>query len=51
MYAVIAAIMVRDLFRTIEYIQGHQGYILANQWPMLVFTTIPFVIQHPHEYE
>ncbi|ROW08233.1 hypothetical protein VMCG_03308 [Cytospora schulzeri] len=57
LYAVSAVIMVRSLFRTVEYIQGHQGYNLTNQWTFFVFdsalmflsTVLFFVMYHPDD--
>ncbi|KAL4866015.1 hypothetical protein BDV12DRAFT_187731 [Aspergillus spectabilis] len=40
LYAVSVLIMVRSLFRVIEYAMGQKGYLLANEWPMYVFDAI-----------
>ncbi|KAL5360624.1 RTA1 like protein-domain-containing protein [Aspergillus floccosus] len=40
LYAVSALIMVRSVFRVIEYAMGQEGYLLAHEWPMYVFDTV-----------
>lgn len=37
LYAVSALIMVRSIFRVIEYILGTGSYLLTNEWPLYVF--------------
>ena len=37
LYVVSGLIMVRSVFRVIEYIMGHDGYLLANEWTLYVF--------------
>lgn len=43
LYTVSALIMVRSVFRVIEYAMGNKGYLLANEWPMFVFDAVPMV--------
>ncbi|KAL2811277.1 RTA1 like protein-domain-containing protein [Aspergillus granulosus] len=43
LYAVSALIMVRSLFRVIEYAMGQKGYLLANEWPLFVFDAVLMV--------
>ncbi|KAL3469139.1 RTA1 like protein-domain-containing protein [Aspergillus californicus] len=40
LYAVSALIMVRSIFRVIEYAMGNEGYLLAHEWPMYVFDSV-----------
>ncbi|KFA74446.1 hypothetical protein S40288_08918 [Stachybotrys chartarum IBT 40288] len=40
LYAVSVLIMVRSVFRVIEYIMGHDGYLLANEWTLYVFDAL-----------
>ncbi|KAL5335193.1 RTA1 like protein-domain-containing protein [Aspergillus crustosus] len=40
LYAVSVLIMIRSLFRVIEYAMGQKGYLLANEWPMYVFDSV-----------
>jgi len=40
LYSVSALIMVRNIFRVIEYIMGNDGYLLQNEWPLYVFDGI-----------
>jgi len=37
LYACSALIMVRSVFRVIEYVMGTDGYLLSTEWPMYVF--------------
>lgn len=37
LYGVSVLIMVRNLFRVIEYALGRDGYLLSNEWPLYVF--------------
>ncbi|KAJ4223303.1 hypothetical protein NW759_005938 [Fusarium solani] len=37
LYIVSALIMVRSIFRVVEYIMGHDGYPLKNEWTLYVF--------------
>ncbi|KAF9879706.1 putative RTA1 domain protein [Colletotrichum karsti] len=37
LYAVSVLIMVRSVFRVIEYVMGTDGYLLMNEWPLYVF--------------
>ncbi|KAJ9655572.1 hypothetical protein H2198_005573 [Neophaeococcomyces mojaviensis] len=37
LYACSALIMLRSIFRVIEYVMGIDGYLLSNEWPMYVF--------------
>lgn len=57
MYTVSAFIMARSIFRTVEYIQGKDGYILNHQWMLFVFdsalmfcaTVLFYVMYHPDD--
>lgn len=37
LYIVSALIMVRSIFRIVEYIMGHDGYPLKNEWTLYLF--------------
>lgn len=37
MYSVSVLIMVRSVFRVVEYIIGGNGYLLKHEWPLYVF--------------
>lgn len=37
LYIVSALIMVRSIFRVVEYIMGHDRYLLKNEWTLYVF--------------
>lgn len=45
LYASSALIMVRSIFRMIEFIMGHDGYLLSTEWPLYVFdSALMFVV-------
>ncbi|KAH7126449.1 RTA1 like protein-domain-containing protein [Dactylonectria estremocensis] len=35
-----ALVMVRSTFRVVEFIMGHDGYLLAHEWPLYVFDSV-----------
>lgn len=37
LYTVSAFIMVRSIFRVIEFAMGNGGYLLSHEWPLYVF--------------
>ncbi|KAL2837477.1 RTA1 like protein [Aspergillus pseudoustus] len=43
LYAVSWLIMLRSIFRVIEYGMGQKGYVLVNEWPLFVFDAVPMV--------
>jgi RTA1 like protein len=54
LYTVSGLILVRSLFRVIEYIQGNAGYLLRTEWPIYVFDALLmaitmgiFLVWHP----
>jgi hypothetical protein len=40
LYAVSAFIMVRSVFRVIEYVMGTDGYLLRHEWSLYVFDAV-----------
>jgi hypothetical protein len=40
LYIVSALIMVRSIFRVVEYILGHDGYPLKNEWTLYIFDAV-----------
>lgn len=44
LYAVSILILVRSIFRVIEYIQGQSGYSLRHEWTLYVFDSVPMFI-------
>ena len=40
LYFVSGLIMIRSLFRVVEYVTGTNGYLMAHEWPLYVFDTI-----------
>ncbi|KAH8888988.1 RTA1-domain-containing protein [Thozetella sp. PMI_491] len=54
LYGVSLLIVVRSIFRLVEFIQGRAGYLLRTEWPALVFdatlmflTMVVFLAWHP----
>jgi hypothetical protein len=44
LYAVSGLIMVRSIFRIIEYVLGNSGYPLSHEWTLYIFDTVPMAI-------
>jgi hydrogenase/urease accessory protein HupE len=40
LYAVSVLIMVRSIFRVVEYVMGTDGYLLRHEWPLYVFDAL-----------
>jgi len=54
LYMVSALIMIRSIFRVVEYVMGTDGYLLENEWTLYVFdavlmfaVTVLFYWRHP----
>jgi hypothetical protein len=54
LYVASGLILVRSIFRVVEYIQGRNGYLLSREWPTYVFdallmaaTMLVFLIWYP----
>ncbi|KAJ3538725.1 hypothetical protein NM208_g5786 [Fusarium decemcellulare] len=43
LYGVSALIMLRSIFRMIEFVMGQDGYLLSNEWPLYIFDTLPML--------
>ena len=41
LYAVLVLIMIRSLFRVIEYGMGQNGYLLNHEWTLYIFDSVP----------
>ena len=60
LYIISGLIMVRSIFRVIEYAMGSKGYLLSHEWSMYIFdsllmfaVTVIWAVRHPsgmHEY-
>ncbi|KAK4235020.1 protein RTM1 [Achaetomium macrosporum] len=44
LYAVSVLIMLRSLFRVVEFIMGADGYLLSTEWPLYVFDAVPMLL-------
>lgn len=40
LFVVSALIMIRSIFRVVEYASGHDGYLLSHEWPLYIFDTL-----------
>ncbi|KAL5596606.1 hypothetical protein BROUX41_006817 [Berkeleyomyces rouxiae] len=40
LYAASVLVMIRSIFRVIEYVQGHDGYSLSHEWTLYAFDTV-----------
>ena len=56
LYVTSLLILVRSLVRFIEYIQGHDGYLMGHEWTLYVFDAmlmwgvmVIFALGHPSE--
>jgi hypothetical protein len=56
LYTVSALIMVRSIFRVVEYLMGADGYLLTHEWTLYLFdsllmiiVTIVFYLRYPSE--
>ena len=56
LYICSALIMVRSLFRVLEYGMGNNGYLMVNEWCLFIFDAVPMLIvvvwlhwKHPSE--
>jgi len=44
MYAISLMIMIRSIFRLVEYTQGMEGYCMRHEWTLYVFDSVPMVL-------
>lgn len=54
LYIICALIMVRSIFRVIEYAMGQTGYLLSHEWSMYIFDSVlmfcvmaVWIVRHP----
>ncbi|KAI3071472.1 hypothetical protein CBS147343_5540 [Aspergillus niger] len=40
LFAVSGLILVRSIYRVVEYAMGYNGYLLTNEWPLYVFDSV-----------
>lgn len=43
LYGVSALIIVRSVFRIVEFVMGNDGYLLGHEWTLYVFDTLPML--------
>lgn len=44
LYGVSILIIIRSIFRIVEYLMGTTGYMLEHEWTLDVFDTVPMLI-------
>lgn len=44
LYATSVIISVRNVFRLVEFITGHDSYLFKNEWPMYIFDGAPMLV-------
>ena len=44
LYVTSGLIMLRNIFRVVEYAMGQQGYLLQNEWCIYVFDGLPMLL-------
>ena len=44
LYAISALILIRSIFRVVEYAAGNEGYPLTHEWMLYVFDSVPMII-------
>lgn len=44
LYSVSALILIRSIFRIIEYVMDNDGYPLMHEWTMYVFDSVPMAV-------
>lgn len=44
LYAMSALIMIRSIFRVVEYAAGQTGYPLKHEWTLYIFDSVPMFI-------
>ncbi|BCS29281.1 RTA1 domain-containing protein [Aspergillus puulaauensis] len=56
LYLVSLLVMVRSVFRVVEFVMGNDGYLLQNEWPLYVFdaalmglVVVVFGIRYPSD--
>lgn len=58
LYSVSLLIMIRSIFRVVEYVMGQNGYPLKHEWTLYVFdallmflVTVVFYMRFPSQLE
>lgn len=41
LYVISGLILIRSVFRVVEYVMGNDGYPLCNEWTLYVFDSVP----------
>ncbi|KAJ5311996.1 RTA1 like protein [Penicillium antarcticum] len=41
LYAISGLVLIRSVFRVVEYALGNEGYLLSNEWTLYVFDSVP----------
>jgi hypothetical protein len=58
LYGTSLIISIRNIFRLVEFIAGHEGYLFLNEWPVYAFdgalmllVMIGFYIWYPQQLQ
>jgi hypothetical protein len=43
LYAVSGLIMIRSIFRLVEYGEGMDGYLMSHEWTAYLFDAVPMI--------
>lgn len=44
LYAISGLILIRSIFRVVEYIMGNDGYPLTHEWTLYIFDSVPMFV-------
>lgn len=44
LYAISGMILLRSIFRVVEYGLGNDGYLLGHEWPNYIFDALPMLV-------
>ena len=44
LYVCCGLVMLRSVFRVVEFVMGTDGYLLSNEWPLYIFDAVPMLI-------
>ena len=56
LYITSALVMLRNIFRVVQYVMGQNGFLMVNEWPVYVFdavqmflTMLWFLVRYPSQ--
>ncbi|KAJ5756642.1 RTA1 like protein [Penicillium manginii] len=48
LYVISGFILLRSIFRVVEYAMGNEGYPLSNEWTLYTFDSVPMINDYCH---